>query len=179
MPAEEYLKPGTAVLVIDMLNDFVLEGAPLQVPGAMDLAHRIAPFLDKAREAGVPVIYVCDHHDPDDEEFKRWPPHCIKGTEGAKVVEPLKPKEGDRCTPKRRYSAFFETKLEDMLKELGVKTLILTGLLTDVCVYCTALDAGQRGYEVVVPKDLVIALSEEDHHWALRQMERLVGAKIV
>lgn len=176
---EEFLKLGTAVLVIDMLNDFVLEGAPLQVPGAMELAQRIAPFLEEARKRGVPVIYICDHHDPDDEEFRRWPKHCVRGTEGAKVVDPLRPKEGDRCVPKRRYSGFFETNLDDILRELGAKTLVLTGLLTDVCVLLTAVDAGQRGYEVVVPKDLTIALSEEDKNWALRQMERLVGAKVV
>ena len=179
--AEEFLKPGTAVLVIDMLNDFVLEGAPLQVPGARELAERIAPFLEKARERGVPVIYVCDHHDPDDAEFKRWPKHCVKGTPGAKVVDVLAPKfdRGDRCVPKKRYSAFFGTSLDLLLRELGVRTLVLTGLLTDVCVLFTAVDAGQMGYEVVVPRDLTIALSEEDKNWALRQMERLVGAKVV
>ena len=178
---EEFLKGGAVVLVIDMLNDFVREGAPLQVPGAMELAERIAGFLEEARKRGVPVIYICDHHDPDDEEFKRWPKHCIKGTEGAKVVDVLKPKfeEGDRCVPKKRFSGFVGTSLDLMLREMGAKTLILTGLLTDVCVLLTAIDAGQRGYEVVVPRELTIALSEEDKNWALRQMERLVGAKVV
>jgi len=176
---EEFLKPGAAVLVIDMLNDFVLEGAPLQVPGAMELARRIAPLLEEARERGVPVIYICDHHDPEDEEFRRWPKHCVKGTEGARVVEPLRPRKGDRCVPKRRYSGFFETNLDQLLKEVGARTLILTGLLTDVCVFLTAVDAGQRGYEVVVPRDLTISLSEEEKEWALRQMERLVGAKVI
>lgn len=179
MGLERYLVSGAAVLVIDMLKDFVLPEGALPVPGAMELADRIAGFLQEARAKGVPVIYVCDSHDPDDPEFRRWPPHCVRGTEGAQVVEVLAPQPGDRRVEKRRYSAFFGTELEGILEELSVDTLILTGLLTDVCVYSTALDAGQRGFRVVVPRDLVIALSEEDHRWALRQMERLVGALVV
>lgn len=177
----EFFKPGTAVLVIDMLNDFVLEGAPLQVPGAMELAQRIALFLERAREKEAQVLYICDHHDPDDAEFRRWPKHCVKGTKGAKVVDLLAPKfdKGDRCVPKKRYSAFFGTPLDLILGELGAKVLILTGLLTDVCILLTAVDAAQRGYEVVVPRDLTISLSDEDKEWALRQMERLAGAKII
>lgn len=179
MKAEELLGESTAVVVIDMLNDFVLPGAPLFVPGALALANRIATFLAKARERGVPVIYVCDRHDPDDAEFKAWPPHCVHGTPGADVVDPLRPRTGEPCIPKRRYSGFFETNLDDLLRKFGVERLILTGLLTDICILITAIDAGQRGYQVVVPQDLVIALTEEDHRWALRHMERLVRAAII
>lgn len=176
---KETFKPASALLVIDMLNDFVLEGAPLQVPGAQKVVPKIKEIVEEARDREVPVIYICDTHDPKDKEFEHWPPHAVKGTKGAEVIEALKPTEKDYIVTKRRYSGFFLTDLELVLRDLKVEHLVLTGLLTDICVFQTAADAFQRGYQVTVLKDCVMALSEEDHSWALKQMERLFGAVVV
>jgi len=174
----EIYGPETALIVIDMLNDFVLEGAPLEVPAARPIVPNIAAEVEKAKAAGSKVIYVCDTHRPDDAEFKTWPKHCVKGTAGDRVVQELEGKH-DVLVEKTRYSGFFQTDLERVLQKHRVKAVVLSGILTDICVYFTAADAYMRGYAVTVVKNGVAALSEEEHHWALKQMERLFGARIV
>jgi nicotinamidase-related amidase len=171
--------PKTALLIVDMLNDFVLEGAPLQVPGARSLVPAIARARRAARAAGSPVFYLCDAHRPDDPEFKAWPPHCVEGTPGARVIEELAPAKGDVVIPKRRFSGFFGTDLDLHLRERGLRRLVICGLLTDICVYHTAADARQLGYQVAILEDGVAALRAEEHEFALGQMQRLFGAKLV
>ena len=100
----------SALVVVDMLNDFVLEGAPLEVPAARDIIQNIATAVSQAKGAGSKVIYACDTHDPSDEEFGAWPRHCVRGTPGADVVEPLRGQH-DILVEKTRYSPFFGTKL--------------------------------------------------------------------
>ena len=167
--------PQTAFLVIDMLNDFVLESAPLEVPAARGIVNNIASAISEAKQAGAKVVYVCDAHDPEDKEFSEWPKHCVRGTPGAQVVEGLRHQQ-DVLVEKTRYSGFFGTNLEEVLRRLGVNTLVLGGILTDICIYFTAADAYMRGYRVAVLTEGVAALSLEDHQWALRQMERLFNA---
>lgn len=168
-----------ALVIIDMLNDFVLEGAPLEVSGVRKIVPNIKRRLSQARVAGHPVVFVCDSHAGDDPEFRIWPRHGVKGTKGAQVIEELKPTEGERVVPKKRFSGFFETDLDEILKELEVESLVLTGILTNICVLYTAADATMRGYKVVVPEDCVFALTGGDHRFALEQMEKVLGAKIV
>lgn len=159
----------TAVLVIDMLEDFIAPGAPLEVPAGRKIVPALAERLERARAEGTPVIYVCDAHAPDDPEFAVWPPHAIQGTEGAQVVGDLAPRPGERIVTKTSYSGFYETELEAELRSLGVDHLILTGVVTNICVLYTAADALMRGFTVTVPPDCVAGLNEEDHAFALRQ----------
>jgi len=212
-----------ALLVIDMLNDFVLEGAPLEVSKGREIVSALKRRIKEARREGIPIIYICDSHDKNDEEFKIWPPHAISGTEGAEIIKELKPEKKDyiirtcfaepcffallrnkkafrycpitllfRCflsrrgkrkrafiIKKKRYSGFFETELDITLKKLDVEELIITGLVTNICVLYTTADAVMRGYQVIVPKDSVAALSEEDGRFALNQMENILKAKII
>jgi len=168
-----------AILVIDMLNDFVLEGAPLEVKDARRIIPNINAELTKARDKGIPIIYVNDSHFKDDLEFRIWPRHCISGTSGAEVVKELLPKDGDYIIKKRKYSGFVGTGLSLILKELDIQRVILIGIVTEVCVLHTASDAYQMGYKVVILKDCVASLSKEEERWALRQMERLYKAEIL
>lgn len=168
-----------ALLVIDMLNDFLLPGAPLEVPEGRGAIPCIASEINRARLEGVPVIYICDNHAPDDPEFTKWPPHCIRGTEGSEVVSELTPAEGDIVVPKTKYSGFYGTDLEEILRGLGVKNLTMTGILTDICILFTSCDAFMRGYSIQIPENCVAALSEEDHRTALNQIERLMEAEVV
>ncbi len=170
--------PKAALILIDMLNDFVLEGAPLQVPAARGIIPHIARAVSAAKQAGAKVVYVCDAHDPEDKEFSEWPKHCVRGTPGAQVVEGLRGLQ-DVLVEKTRYSGFFGTDLEQVLRNLQVDSLVMSGILTDICVYFTAADGYMRGYRVAVLKEGVAALSAEDHQWALRQMERLFNATLV
>lgn len=170
-----------ALLVIDMLNDFVLEGAPLEVPSTRKVIPAIKREIDRAHKEGEPVIYICDSHEPNDSEFQRfqWPVHAVKGTGGAQVVDELKPSKDDIIIEKTTYSGFYKTKLDNTLKTLGIDTLRLTGCVTHICVMFTASDAVLRGYNIEVVKDAVAGLSDEDHEAALRIMKDVLGAQIL
>ena len=170
-----------ALLVIDMLNDFVREGAALEVPEARQVIPDIRHEIETARAKGNMVVYVCDAHGTDDKEFKKfgWPPHAIKGTEGARIVKELEPTPDDIVIEKTTYSGFYNTKLDETLKKLEVDSLRLTGCVTHICVMFTASDAVLRDYKVSVVSDGVAGLAKEDHDAALRIMKNVLGVKIV
>lgn len=170
-----------ALLIIDMLNDFVLPGAPLEVPDTRKIIKNIQKEISDARGKGMPVIYICDTHEPDDKEFRKfgWPAHAVKGTKGAEIIEDLRPAPSDIVIPKNTYSGFYGTALDDTLKSLGVDSLRLTGCVTHICVMFTASDAVLRDYKVTVVEDGVAGLAREDHDAALRIMKSVMGANIV
>ena len=169
-----------ALLVIDMLNDFVLPGAPLEVPETRRIMKNIRREIDAAHAAGRPVVYLCDTHAPDDREFSKfgWPPHAVKGTKGAEVVDELRPLPQDVVIPKTTYSGFFGTDLDAVLKKRGVDGLRLTGCVTHICVLFTASDAVLRDYAVTVVGDGVAGLAKEDHDAALRIMRSVMNVKV-
>jgi len=171
----EGMKP--AIMVVDVINDFV--SGVLGSERAAKIVPNITRLLHHARDVGVPVVYVTDAHLPEgDREFDIWPSHAIEGSEGAKVVDTLRPEEGDHHVKKRRYSGFYATGLDALLRELGVDTLVLTGLVTNICVQHTAADAFFRGYRVIVPWDCVEAPTEEAQKTSLGYMEQMYGAEI-
>jgi nicotinamidase/pyrazinamidase len=169
-----------ALLIIDMLNDFVLPGSPLEVPETRNIINNIQREIKAARAAGKPVIYVCDTHAPKDKEFTKfnWPPHAVKGSKGAEVVADLKPEPGDTVIPKTTYSGFYGTTLEETLRNLGVNAVRLTGCVTHICIMFTASDAVLRDYAVTVVQDGVAGIAREDHDAALRIMKNVMGVKI-
>ncbi|MEM0357926.1 MAG: isochorismatase family cysteine hydrolase [Candidatus Bathyarchaeia archaeon] len=170
-----------AVIVIDMLNDFVTGDLKCE------RAHRIIPNLKRlveaARKHGIPVIYSNDAHYPNDFEVHRWGKHAIKGTKGAEVIPELKPTDKDFVVEKRTYSGFYETGLDPLLRSLyngeGVKTVVLCGIHTHICVQHTAADAFFRGYKIIVAKDGVEAFTQEDHERGLRYLEYVYNAKLM
>ncbi len=170
-----------ALLVIDMLNDFVLPGAPLEVPATRTILPAVQSRLAEARNRGVPVIYICDAHRPDDPEFARmgWPPHAVKGTPGAQVITELAPLETDPVVEKTSYSGFHHTGLEGILQSLGVTDLVLTGVVTNICILYIAYEAVIRGYQVMVPANCVAPLDPADGEFAIKQMEQVLGVRVV
>ena len=167
-----------ALLVIEMLNDFVEVGASLEVPAARKILPYVKRRIKEAREKQIPIIYVCDSHRENDEEFSRWPKHAISGTRGAEVVGELEPEKDDFIVRKRRYSAFLGTDLDLLLRELRVEKVHLVGVLTNICVFLTAIEAVMRNYEVFVYADSVAALSEQDHRFSLSQLEDVFKVKV-
>ena len=169
-----------ALLIIDMLNDFVLPGAPLEVPATRSIIGALRKQVDKARAEKRPVIYVCDAHSEDDPEFSRmgWPPHAVRGTPGAAVIDELAPLETDPVVEKTSYSAFHQTGLEGLLQSLGIDHLTLTGCVTNICILYTAYDAVLRGYDVTVPSDCVADLDAADGAFARKQMSEVLGVKV-
>ena len=149
-----------AILVVDMLNDFI--NGKLRLEGVEKIIPNIQKLLDFARLHNIPIIYCNDSHLPNDRELKIWGRHAIKGTKGAKVINELKPTIKDHVVTKNTYSAFFKTKLKDLLQSLyqgeGADSLIITGIHTDICVKHTVYDAFIHGYDITVVKDGVKAL---------------------
>ncbi len=170
-----------ALLVIDMVNDFVLPGAPLEVRGIKKIIPVIQKELETAHAAGRPVIYVCDAHDPDDAEFRKfgWPPHAVRGTPGAAIVDELRPAPGDLVILKKTYSGFHNTALDEALKRAGADSVRLTGDVTHICILFTAADAVLRDYRVTVVENGVAGTDPEDHEAALRIMRKVLGVRMV
>ena len=164
-----------AILVVDMLNDFVT-GA-LACERGKAIVPATAKLLDAARGAGVSVIFCNDAHIAGiDRELKLWGDHAIAGTKGAEVIPELKLSNKDFVVPKRRYSGFFQTDLDILLKELGVKTVIMTGLHAHMCVRHTSADAYCLGYDVVVAKEATDSFTEEDYINGLAYLKTCYGA---
>ncbi len=166
-----------AILVVDMLNDFVT-GA-LKCDRGLAIVPQTAKLLDGARKAGVPVIFCNDAHLKNiDHELKLWGDHAIAGTPGAQVIPELNLSENDYVVPKRRYSGFFHTDLDLLLKELGVDTVIMTGLHTHMCVRHTSADAYCLGYNVVVAKDATDSFTAEDYNNGIKYLVDVYAAEI-
>lgn len=170
-----------AILVLDMLNDFV--HGKLKCERAKRIIPNIKLLLDSARKKEIPIFYCSDEHLMiDTYEMKLWGPHAMKGTEGAKVIEELKPHGSDYTIPKRTYSAFDGTGLDKALKGVyngkGADTVVITGMHTNICDRHTAYDAFVRGLDIIVPEDGVDAFTENDHVSGLDYMKSVYGAKI-
>ncbi|MHA1596371.1 MAG: cysteine hydrolase family protein [Candidatus Asgardarchaeia archaeon] len=166
-----------AIFVIDMLKEFVSGG--LKAEKAEEIISKIKEVTEYGRKVGIPIFYLCDSHEPGDPELKLWGPHAMKGSEGAQVVDEIKPKEGDKVIEKKTYTGFFNTKLDDELKKLGIDTLILTGIHTHICVQHTAADAFYRGYKIMVLEDATAAFTKEAHESGLNTMKQLYGADVM
>jgi nicotinamidase-related amidase len=165
-----------------MLKDFVT--GDLKCERAQRIIPNLKKLIAAARKHDVPIVYSNDAHLPLDEEVvAKWGKHAIKGTKGAEVIPELKPAEKDYIVEKRTYSSFHETGLDMLLRSLyhgeGVKTVVLTGLHTNICVRHTAADAFFRGYKIVIAKDGVEAFTEEDHEQGLKYLKDIYNAKMM
>lgn len=166
-----------AIIVVDIINDFVT--GVLGSKRAGRIIPRVKRLLDYARKNKVPVIYTCDTHLPNlDREFEVWHPHAMRGTKGSEVVDELKPQKSDFIISKRRYNSFFGTDLDMLLRELKVDTIVLVGLVTEICIQNTAAGAFFHGYHIIVPEDGVETVSDEFQKAGLDYMKRVFGVEI-
>ena len=170
-----------AVLVIDMLRGFLEEGHNLYCgPGARAIIPNVQRLLQQEQEAGSAILFISDHHDPDDLEFQMFPVHCVKGTAETEVIPELQQHVTDlNVIPKNRYSGFFNTELEARLKNLKPEKVVICGVCTDICVMHTSSDARNRDYLVEVPIGCVASFDADAHRWALQHMEKILGASLV
>ena len=135
-------------------------------------------LVEAARETGIPVVFIQERHARTHADFGREldgseTVHCVEDEHDTDLINTLRPQPDEYFVPKRRYSAFFGTDLEIILKGLGARTLVLCGALTDVCVHYTFVDAHQHDYHVRVAEDVVGGSSQEAHDASLRAMEYL------
>ena len=172
-----------AIILVDVQNDFFT--GPLKIKREINIVEPLQRLVMAARKNNVPVLYSIDAHYPQDVEVvRKWGNHAIKGTEGARVIPELKPDESkDYIVEKRTYSGFYETGLDPLLRSLykgeGVKTVILGGLHTNMCIRHTSADAFFRGYQIIIIKDGVEAFTVEDHEQGLKYLEYVYNAKIM
>jgi nicotinamidase/pyrazinamidase len=165
--------------VVDMLRGFLEEGYPLYIGAkARGIIPRIQTLLEEEINTGARVFFICDNHEPDDLEFKMFPPHCIAGTAEAEVIPELSAYPGE-IVSKKRYSGFYGTPLEAKLKKLKPEKLIICGVLTNICVLHTAADARNRDYDVEIPVACVASPDETAHRFALEHMEKVLGARLI
>lgn len=164
----------SAVLVIDLANDFVYPSGTIADAGGPDYQRRaqsIIPglkrLLDGAREAGIQVIYATDAHQEGDSELHKWPPHSMKGTHNAQIVDDLRPHPRDIVLEKSTYSPFLSTDLEQRLRRAGISRLYIAGLHTDCCARHTSGDAFQKGFDLVWVTDALQAFTDEAHRAGL------------
>jgi nicotinamidase-related amidase len=126
----------------------------------------------------VRVVFTQDWHREDDPEFRIWPVHAVAGTWGAEIVEELRPLKGELVVQKVRYDAFYGTPLDHYLHLWGVKHVVVTGTVANICVLHTAGSAALRWYQVVLPEDATSALTPFDLAAALRQVTFLYQGKV-
>lgn len=169
-----------ALLIIDMLNDFIKpEGALYIGPAAEKVVPAIRSKLKLFRQNKEPVIFICDRHRSGDLEFTMFPPHCLEGETGGEVIDELSPRPEERLIYKRRFSAFFGTELDLTLREYEVSELELTGVVTNICVLYTAADARMLNYGVTVNVEAVAGIDEQRHRFALQEMEKTLGVTVI
>ena len=161
------MKP--AVIVVDMLKDNLKESPrnPYLQEGR-DIIPNLQRLLEESRKREFPIIFACDSFLKEDFIFKgRMKVHSLRGTRGAEVVDDLKPRPTDIILPKRRFSAFFKTDLDQTLRVLGVDTIIVTGITTEVCVLTTVMDGLSHDFSVILLEDCSASRSKEFHQGCL------------
>ena len=171
-----------ALVVVDMQNGFCRPDGSLYAPGSEAAIEPVADLVDRAREAGVQVVYTRDVHPPEQfedahyyDEFDRWGDHVVEGTWETEIVADLDVREADHVVEKHTYDAFHETELDGWLTARGIDDLVICGTLANVCVLHTAGSAGLRDYRPVIVGDAVGCIEDEHREYALDHAGFLFG----
>jgi nicotinamidase-related amidase len=165
------------LLIIDMINAFDFDGAKGMLPRALQVAKAVARLKRRARRAGVPALYVNDNFGRWRSDFRQILEHCLKSP-GRGIARLLAPSRNDYFVLKPKHSGFQFTTLELLLRHLGARTLVLTGVAGNFCVLFTAHDAYMRDYRLVVPRDCIASLTEDDDRQALAHMAEVTKADV-
>ena len=172
-----------AVLVVDMVRGFLEPGHNLYCgDAARGIIGPVRGLLEREAAAGAAILFISDHHRPDDLEFRMFPVHCVIGTAETEVIPELAEwvaEDGGNVIPKNRYSGFFGTDLAERLAALDPEQVIICGVCTDICVLHTTADARNRDYAVTVPADCVASFDGDAHRHALTHIGRILGAQVV
>ena len=170
---------GVALLLIDVINDFEFEGGEHLLNLAMPVGKKIAALKSRAKETGIPAIYVNDNFGIWRSDLNKIVSHCTgDGVRGKPFCELVLPDDEDYFVLKPKHSGFFCTSLELVLEYLGARSLILTGIAGNNCVLFTANDAYMREFKLYVPADCVVSPTSEENDYALKQMEKVLKADV-
>lgn len=172
-------KPDTALLLIDVINDLEFDGGEKLLVHAKPMAAALSKLKDRAKLAGIPVIYANDNFGQWRSDFPKLVGHCLdEKVRGRHIVTQLAPQSDDYFILKPKHSAFYQTNLDTLIKYLGINTVILTGMAADICILFTANDAYMRDLHLVVPPDCIAAEDPEQSRLVLQLMARVLKAVI-
>jgi len=170
-------KSEIALLLIDVINDLDFPEANQLLRCARPMARKILQLKKRAKQAGIPVVYVNDNFGRWRSDFRRQVAHCLReNSRGHEIASLLQPDEDDYFVLKPKHSGFFSTTLETLLHYLGSKKLILTGIAGNFCVLFTANDAYMRDFELIIPSDCTASNTAEENREALQLMRKFLKA---
>ena len=170
---------GTALLLIDVINDLAFEGSGVLVEQAGPMSTRLAALKRRAAAAGVPVIYINDNFGRWRSDFRQTVKHCTARSSPGRVVSGrLRPTPKDYFVLKPKHSGFFDTTLDTLLEALGIRRVILTGIAGNICVLFTANDAYMRELKLFAPADCIVSNTAADNDHALRQIATVLKGNL-
>ena len=171
--------PGTALLLIDVINDLAFDGSEALVAQAESMAAPLAHLKRRATAAGVPTIYINDNFGQWRSDFRRTVSHCTaRSAPGHRVSRRLRPTARDYFVLKPKHSGFFDTTLDTLLETLRIRRVILTGMAGNICVLFTANDAYMRDYKIFAPADCIVSNTVADNDHALRQIKTVLKGNV-
>jgi nicotinamidase-related amidase len=170
---------GSALLLIDVINDLDFEGSDVLVAQAEPMSLRLAALKRRATEAGVPTIYVNDNFGQWRSDFRQTVAHCTaRSSPGRRVSQRLRPTSRDYFVLKPKHSGFYDTTLDTLLDSLRIHRVILTGIAGNICVLFTANDAYMRDLKVFAPADCIVSNTAADNDYALQQIESVMKGNV-
>ena len=170
---------GTALLLIDVINDLAFDGSEALVAQADSMATPLARLKRRATVAGVPAIYINDNFGQWRSDFRRIVGHCTaRSSPGRRVSRRLRPTTRDYFVLKPKHSGFFDTTLDTLLETLRIQRVILTGMAGNICVLFTANDAYMREYKIFAPADCIVSNTAADNDYALRQIKTVLKGDV-
>ena len=170
---------GSALLLIDVINDLAFPGSEMLVEQAEEMATRLAALKRRATAAGLPTIYVNDNFGQWRSDFRRTVAHCTaQSSPGHVVSRRLRPTARDYFVLKPKHSGFFDTTLDTLLEALGIRRVILAGIAGNICVLFTANDAYMRDLRLYVPADCVVSNTPADNDHTLRQISTVLKGNV-
>lgn len=161
-----------AIVVVDMLKDAFKKKDLPSTQEYLRIVPRIKEVLNEVRALNIPIIFACDSFLEKDFIFRGKQSYSVRGTEGAEVVDDLKPEKEDQILRKRRFSAFFKTDLDQTLRLLGADTVVITGINTQVCVYATAMDSVCNDFHAIVLEDCTASRRREIHQSSIEILKQ-------
>ena len=172
-------KSPVALVLIDVINDLDFDRGTELLEYAVPMARRLAALKKRAKLARIPAIYVNDNFGRWQSDLNQVLDHVLNdGVPGQPLAEILRPEEDDYFVLKPKHSGFYSTQLDILLRYLGTRTLILTGIQANICVLFTANDAYMRDYAIVVPPDCVASTDPADAEHAVEQMRSALKALV-
>jgi nicotinamidase-related amidase len=170
---------GTALLLIDVINDLAFEGSEALVAHAEPMALRLAALKRRAAAAGIPAIYINDNFGQWRSDFRKTVAHCTsRSSPGHRVSMRLRPTVHDYFVLKPKHSGFYDTTLDTLLDTLRIRRVILTGIAGNICVLFTANDAYMRDLKIVTPADCIVSNTAAENDHALRQIRTVLKGNV-